>query len=76
MFFFIEFPEYYLELVDESYVTSKDPLCFPPYSRSIYSSCIRVGYIVYHESLDPIKGISLEDRYYIKDTFCFGLESG
>jgi hypothetical protein len=76
MFFFIDFSEYYLELINKSYITSEDPLYLLSYNRDICSSCIRIGYIIYYKSFYLIKGIPFEDKYYIKNPFCFGLKSG
>jgi hypothetical protein len=76
MFFSIDFSEYYFKLINKSYITSEDPLCLSPYSRNTCPSCIRIGYIIYHESFYLVKGIPLKDKYYVKNPFRFGLESG
>jgi hypothetical protein len=74
MFFFINFSEYYFELINKSYITSEDLLYLLPYNHNIRSSYIRVGHIVYHESFYLVKSIPFKDKYYIKNLFCFGLE--
>jgi hypothetical protein len=75
IFFFIDFSEYYLKLINKSYIAPEDPLYLPPYSYNICSSYISISHIIYYESFYLVEGIPFKDKYYIKNLFYLGLES-